>query len=175
MPHRVRWFPAAALGHPVRYTNLRTGARARPLSPASSPTHQARCCRGVTVEATSPVLIEADPQCGHRRARRVPASSELRPRHLCGLVHPHRVLDLQAEGLELPPSFNATINAQLRIGAIEESVTVSGASPLVDTRSTVTADGAAQGPPRCGADGQDVTGLLRAHTGAAVADQRAGR
>ena len=36
-----------------------------------------------------------------------------------------------------PPSFNATVNAQLRLGTIEENVTVTGASPLVDTQ-TVT-------------------------------------
>src|SRR6516225_2948801 len=42
---------------------------------------------------------------------------------------------LRREGLELPPSFNATVNANLRIGTIEESVTVSGASPLVDTQT----------------------------------------
>ena len=39
------------------------------------------------------------------------------------------------EGIELPPNFTATVNAELRVGAIEESVTVSGATPLVDTQN----------------------------------------
>src|SRR5207302_1398833 len=45
---------------------------------------------------------------------------------------------LRREELQLPPNFNATVNAQLRIGALEESVTVSGASPLVDTQTGST-------------------------------------
>ena len=40
-----------------------------------------------------------------------------------------------AVGIELPPNFTATVNAELRVGALEETVTVSGASPLVDTQN----------------------------------------
>jgi len=39
------------------------------------------------------------------------------------------------DGIELPPSFTATIDAELKVGALEESITVSGASPTVDTTS----------------------------------------
>ena len=42
----------------------------------------------------------------------------------------------EREGLELPANFTATVNADLRVGALEESVTVTGASPVVDVQST---------------------------------------
>jgi Carboxypeptidase regulatory-like domain len=41
------------------------------------------------------------------------------------------------EGLELPSNFTATINAEMKVGALEESVTVAGASPVVDVQSNV--------------------------------------
>ncbi len=37
------------------------------------------------------------------------------------------------EGVELTAGFTAVINATLRVGGVEETVTVSGASPIVDT------------------------------------------
>src|SRR5439155_13757809 len=40
------------------------------------------------------------------------------------------------DGVELPANFTATINAELRVGALEETVTVTGASPVVDVKST---------------------------------------
>jgi hypothetical protein len=40
------------------------------------------------------------------------------------------------EGLQLPANFTATVNADLRVGALEESVTVTGAAPLVDVQNT---------------------------------------
>ncbi len=41
------------------------------------------------------------------------------------------------EGLQLQSGFNAQVNAELQVAALEESVTVTGASPVVDTRSTM--------------------------------------
>ena len=45
---------------------------------------------------------------------------------------------VKREGLELTTGFTASVNIQLRVGALEESVTVSGASPVVDVQSTRT-------------------------------------
>ena len=45
---------------------------------------------------------------------------------------------VKREGINLPTSFTATINADLSIGALAESVTVTGESPLVDVRSSVS-------------------------------------
>src|SRR5205823_11957578 len=42
---------------------------------------------------------------------------------------------IRREGIELPANFTSTINAELRVGAIEETVTVTGDSPVVDVKS----------------------------------------
>ena len=44
---------------------------------------------------------------------------------------------VKRDGVELPTNFTATINADLRVGALEETVTVSGASPVVDVQNAV--------------------------------------
>src|SRR5947209_21403 len=45
---------------------------------------------------------------------------------------------LVREGIELVTNFTAPVNAQMRVGALEESVTVTGASPIVDVARTAT-------------------------------------
>ena len=42
---------------------------------------------------------------------------------------------MKRDGITLEGSFTATINADLRVGAIEETVTVTGESPIVDVQS----------------------------------------
>ena len=42
---------------------------------------------------------------------------------------------VKREGIELTGNFTATVNADLKVGALEETITVSGASPLVDVQS----------------------------------------
>ena len=42
------------------------------------------------------------------------------------------------EGIELTGTFVATVNAEMRVGTVQETVTVSSESPLVDTQSTKT-------------------------------------
>ena len=39
------------------------------------------------------------------------------------------------DGIELPDAFIATINAELRIGSLEETITVTGETPIVDVQS----------------------------------------
>ncbi|HZI78242.1 MAG TPA: TonB-dependent receptor [Vicinamibacterales bacterium] len=89
---------------------------------------------GVTVEVSSPALIE--------RVRSSVTDGD-------GL---YRVVDLRAgtytltfalpgfstvrrEGIQLTGTFVATINAQLSVGAVQETVTVTGETPLVDVQS----------------------------------------
>ena len=89
---------------------------------------------GVTVEAASPVLIE--------KVRTAVTDAEGQ----------YRIIDLRAgtysvtfsltgfnafrrEGIELTGSFNATVNGDLKIGAIAETITVTGETPIVDTQS----------------------------------------
>jgi hypothetical protein len=40
------------------------------------------------------------------------------------------------EGIQLSTDFTASVNAELKVGSLEETITVSGASPLVDVQST---------------------------------------
>ena len=42
---------------------------------------------------------------------------------------------VQREGLQLTGSFVATVNAELRVGSLEETVTVTGETPVVDVQS----------------------------------------
>src|SRR5262249_35685387 len=76
---------------------------------------------GVTVEASSPVLIEKvrTAVTDERGEYRI---VELRPGTYTVTFTLTGFATFKREGLELPPSFNATITVQLRIGAIEESV-----------------------------------------------------
>lgn len=89
---------------------------------------------GVTVEASSPALIDrvrstiTDAQGAYRII-------ELRPGPYTLTFSLPGFASVRREGLELPPNFTATVNTELKVGAIEETVTVSGQSPLVDTRN----------------------------------------
>ena len=42
---------------------------------------------------------------------------------------------LKREGIELSAGFTATVNAELGVGSLEESITVTGASPIVDVQN----------------------------------------
>ena len=42
---------------------------------------------------------------------------------------------VKREGIELTGTFTATIDAELRVGAIEETITVTGETPIVDVQS----------------------------------------
>ena len=89
---------------------------------------------GVTVEAASTALIEkvrsvaTDDQGQYRII-------DLRPGTYTVTFTLAGFRSLKREGLELAPSFTATVNAELSVGGIEESVTVSGASPVVDVHN----------------------------------------
>ena len=42
---------------------------------------------------------------------------------------------VKREGIEITNDFTAAVNAEMKVGAIEETITVSGQSPLIDTQS----------------------------------------
>jgi hypothetical protein len=92
---------------------------------------------GVTIEARSPALIEQARTATSDAAGRY-RIEELRP----GTYHVSFTLPgfttFVREGIVLESEFTATINAQLRVGGLEETVTVSGASPVVDVQSTMS-------------------------------------
>ncbi|MEQ1908631.1 MAG: TonB-dependent receptor, partial [Vicinamibacterales bacterium] len=43
---------------------------------------------------------------------------------------------VRREGIELTSNFTASVNADLKVGGLEESITVSGAAPIVDVQTT---------------------------------------
>src|SRR5262245_64218092 len=91
---------------------------------------------GVTVEASSPVLIERSRSAvtdGQGTYRIV----DLRPGTYVVTFTLAGFQTLRREGIELPSEFTATINADLRVGALEESITVTTASPVVDVTTAV--------------------------------------
>src|SRR5258706_4357536 len=90
---------------------------------------------GATVEASSPVLIE--------KVRSVTTDSggaykidNLRPGVYVLTFSLPGFTTVKKEGIELTSNFIATINTDLKVGGLEESVTVSGQSPVVDVQST---------------------------------------
>ncbi len=91
---------------------------------------------GVTVEASSDVLIE--------KVRSVVSDGsgqykivDLRPGTYVVTFTLPGFQTFRRENVDLPSSFTATINAEMRVGALEESVTVSAQSPIVDVQSAV--------------------------------------
>jgi len=91
---------------------------------------------GVTVEAASPALIEkvrttVTDERGQYRL------SELRPGVYTVTFSLAGFATVKNEGLELRTNFTATVDAELKVSQLEETITVTGATPLVDV-STAT-------------------------------------
>src|SRR5688572_247050 len=89
---------------------------------------------GVTVEASSPVLIEksrtaVSDDTGRYRIIALNAGSYTVTFTLAGFSSVRR------EGVELTGSLTATIDAEMRVGSLEETLTVTGESPIVDVQS----------------------------------------
>jgi hypothetical protein len=93
---------------------------------------------GVTVSAKSPALqvpevtTVTDAQ-GEYRLTPLPIGTYTVAYALSGFQTVHR------EAIRLTAGFTARVDIQLKVGQLEETVTVSGASPLVDAASTATA------------------------------------
>ncbi len=90
---------------------------------------------GVTVEASSPVLIEKV-RVGITDGQGRYTIVDLRPGVYTVVFTLPGFNTLRHEGLELPANFTATVNAELRVGALEESITVAGSTPVVDVQGT---------------------------------------
>ena len=92
---------------------------------------------GVTVTATSPALqipsvTSVSDERGEYRLSPLPIGVYSVLFELSGFQN------LRREGVRLTVGFTARVDVQLNVGALAETVTVSGASPLVDTTSTAT-------------------------------------
>src|ERR1043166_1310742 len=90
---------------------------------------------GVTVEASSPALIEkarasVTDGTGQYRVINLPPGSYTVVFTLNGFN------TFRREGIVLSGSFTATVNADLAVGSVEQTVTVSAETALVDVQST---------------------------------------
>jgi hypothetical protein len=89
---------------------------------------------GVTVEAASPALIEkvrtaiTDGQGQYKIV-------DLRPGTYSVTFALGGFSTVKREGVGLTTGFTANVNADMRVGALEETIVVSGASPVVDTQN----------------------------------------
>jgi hypothetical protein len=89
---------------------------------------------GVTVEVASPALIEktrsavSDGTGQYRIVNLLPGTYSV-TFTLTGFS------TVKRDGIELTGSFVASINADMKVGAVEETITVSGATPIVDVQS----------------------------------------
>src|SRR5258705_6271670 len=89
---------------------------------------------GVTVEAASPALIE--------RVRAVTTDSQglyrivdLRPGTYTVTFSLPGFGTVRREGIALTTGFTANVNAELKVGSLEETITVTGEAPIVDTQN----------------------------------------
>lgn len=91
---------------------------------------------GVTVEASSPALIEkvrsaiTDEQGQYR-------ITDLRPGMYAVTFTLPGFSTIRRENIEITAAFTANVNAEMRVGGLEETITVSGAGPTVDVQNTV--------------------------------------
>jgi hypothetical protein len=91
---------------------------------------------GVTVEASSPALIE--------KVRTVTTDAQgrysivdLRPGVYTVTFTLTGFSTVRREGIELAASFTAPLNVDMRVGALEETITVTGDTPVVDTTNVM--------------------------------------
>src|SRR5207249_5012050 len=89
---------------------------------------------GVTVEASSPVLIEkvrtaVSDASGKYRVVNLPAGTYGVSFTLAGFTTTKR------EGIELSGSFAADVSVEMKVGAVSETITVTGETPVVDLQS----------------------------------------
>jgi hypothetical protein len=90
---------------------------------------------GVTVEAASPALIEKIRSVvsdGSGQYRIV----DLRPGTYALTFTLAGFSAVKREGIELTGSFTATVNVEMTVGSVNETITVTGESPIVDVQGT---------------------------------------
>jgi Carboxypeptidase regulatory-like domain len=92
---------------------------------------------GVTVEATSPALIEGTRTTTTDDQGRYQITG-LRPGAYKVTFTLPGFRTIVREGIELTAGFTATVSPQMAVGAVEETITVAGAAPVVDVQSVTT-------------------------------------
>ena len=92
---------------------------------------------GVTVEAASPALIEGVRSTVTDGAGLYTIEA-LRPGTYTVTFTLPGFSTFVREGIELTSDFTANVDAQMSVGSIEETITVSGASPIIDVQNVVS-------------------------------------
>jgi hypothetical protein len=93
---------------------------------------------GVTVEASSDVLIEKTRSVatdGNGQYKIV----DLRPGQYVVTFSLTGFSSIKRENVDLPANFTTAINAEMKVGSLEESITVSASSPVVDVTTAAHA------------------------------------
>ncbi len=92
---------------------------------------------GVSVEAASPALIE--------KVRTAVTGTDgtyniqdLRPGVYSVTFSLPGFSSIKRDGIELPAAFTATVSVAMQVGAVEETITVTGSAPLVDTHNATS-------------------------------------
>ena len=89
---------------------------------------------GVTVEASSPVLTERT-RSATTDGNGIYRIVNLLPGTYTVTFTLQGFSSLKREGIELTGAFTATVNADLKVGTLQETVTVTGETPIVDVQS----------------------------------------
>src|SRR5262245_53099243 len=90
---------------------------------------------GVMVEASSPVLIEKTRSAVSNESGQYSIES-LRPGSYTVTFTLRGFTSVKREGIELAGAFIATVNADMKVGGVADTVTVTAESPLIDTTSS---------------------------------------
>ncbi|PYR63951.1 MAG: hypothetical protein DMF88_24175 [Acidobacteria bacterium] len=123
---------SALLPTPVRAQTALSGSIAGVVRDASG-----AVLPGVTVDASSPALIErtrtvtTDANGVYRIVSLVPGVYSV-TFSLSGFT------SIKRDGIELTTGFTAQVNAELGVGALAETLTVTGEAPLVDTQNVLS-------------------------------------
>jgi hypothetical protein len=91
---------------------------------------------GVTVEVSSPALIEKV-RSGVTDGEGAYKIINLRPGTYAVTFTLTGFSTVKREGIELTSAFTANVNADMKVGTVSETITVSGESPIVDTQNVV--------------------------------------
>jgi hypothetical protein len=119
---------------------------------------------GVTVEAASPALIEkvrtaVTDSAGQYTIVSLPLGTYSVTFTLPGFTTTRR------EGIELLANFTSSVNAEMRVGVLEETITVTGEAPVVDVQSATTTRAVTPEVIRAVPNGRTMYNLASMYTG----------
>ena len=133
LPHRLvsPWLLVAGLTAPAAAQSVTTGSVAGIVKDDSG-----AVLAGVAVEAASQALIEQS-RTATTDALGVFKIVDLRPGTYVVTFTRTGFAGYRREGVELTTGVTTTVNVVMQVGALEDTIVVSGATPLVDTQGVI--------------------------------------